>query len=1003
MRVWGHVPSEETRKQGVSRAALSGATRRQLMQEALQTVLSSGRADRAAIWMETAANDAPADVNALPDFHGIVIADHGDHTPAEWTRLSSEVPIVTELLQGQKTIEQDLDGSRDPLMISVLVGLRRALWTPVVSAGRVHGIILAGSRKKQMPLPTQLVESVAAELALACELEETRRFAQQYQQDIASVRRLLTVDSAQALGETLQNLVDSCTERQSGLAAVFAAIGRWQTPEDPATRAARNAPVPRTSATPQREMKFRWRSGDAGWTSSLHREPLRALWERAADSHSLVGGEPAGAHAKGQVAPIVAFPLEAGGQTLGVLVVGMRPGAAALPVIERLELKAAFAASVLLREQRLEELRQAATQSEALLHASDQAIALLDEAGNITALSHSARELLYEGCPALRPAQAAEEWLGDSLRAFDIGTSHIIYLPNNAPLHVRLDGIGPNAGALVVLDPPQDGAATQPRATRSEAELRSVLEWLEEGVLLFDARQNLRVMNSRFAQMAGLKPQEISSMKTFEELVARLSSQAADPMRFAHDWRDLARGIESGRREELELARPVPRVLERAACPVLDSRGVPLGRVEIYRDLTAQRIFQSKLLQTEKLASLGQMLTGIVHELSNPLTTILGYAQRLLLRSDDRGHALEARQIYEEAERASAILRQVLLSAHESRPERRTVALNEIVSRAMEFQRFGLATEKVRIELDLDPALPCIDGDAGQLQQVLMNLISNARQALESTSKGGNIIVRTKCIGDRRVLLQVQDNGPGIPQAILARIFDPFFTTKPAGIGTGLGLSIVLGIVREHGGQVHVTTPPAGGAKFSLEFPALPESQVAEIADRQKTKLEPVPRALPATETLEVARGGALLAPWAGARVLVVEDEPTVAQLIADVLEDEGLQVEALLDGREALRRAAAEPFDLVICDMKMPGLDGQHFYDSLARSAGARSKRFLFVTGDALAAHTREFLERNHLPLVAKPFRVEELTEQVRRVLAEAAPKKVYPRADTRTKVARK
>ena len=128
-----------------------------------------------------------------------------------------------------------------------------------------------------------------------------------------------------------------------------------------------------------------------------------------------------------------------------------------------------------------------------------------------------------------------------------------------------------------------------------------------------------------------------------------------------------------------------------------------------------------------------------------------------------------------------------------------------------------------------------------------------------------------------------------------------------------------------------------------------------------------------------------------------------MAQLIADVLDDEGLRVEVLLDGRAALRRAAAEEFDLVICDMKMPGIDGQHFYDSLARSEEARSKRFLFVTGDVLAAHTREFLERNHLPHVAKPFRVEELTEQVRSVLAEAAPKKASARANTRTKVARK
>jgi CheY-like chemotaxis protein len=120
-----------------------------------------------------------------------------------------------------------------------------------------------------------------------------------------------------------------------------------------------------------------------------------------------------------------------------------------------------------------------------------------------------------------------------------------------------------------------------------------------------------------------------------------------------------------------------------------------------------------------------------------------------------------------------------------------------------------------------------------------------------------------------------------------------------------------------------------------------------------------------------------------GARVLVVEDEPTVARLIADVLEDEGMQVDVLLDGREALERAARQSFDLVICDMKMPGLDGQHFYKSLERSGNPLRDRFLFVTGDVIAAQTREFLERHRLPHVAKPFRVEELTDKVHGVLA--------------------
>jgi two-component system NtrC family sensor kinase len=386
------------------------------------------------------------------------------------------------------------------------------------------------------------------------------------------------------------------------------------------------------------------------------------------------------------------------------------------------------------------------------------------------------------------------------------------------------------------------------------------------------------------------------------------------------------------------------------------------------------------------LAALGQMVTGIVHELSNPLTSILGYAQRLVLRSGRTDQVHEAQQIYDEAERASAILRQLLLTARDSRPERRRVALNQVVSRAVELQRFNLAAKKIRLELDLDPVLPFVQGDSGQLQQVLMNLIGNARQAMEGQGQSGTIQVRTRRIAEHRVLLDVSDDGPGIPSAIQARIFDPFFTTKPAGIGTGLGLAIVLGIVREHGGHIRVTSPPEGGTTFSVELPAAAVLEIPEPAKEKKRPAEARVERLPSEEPLGSAQVGAILAPWAGIRVLVVEDEPTVARLIGDVLEDGGLRVHVLLDGREALERVRQESYDLVICDMKMPELDGEQFYQAL-RDSPVRG-RFLFVTGDVLAARTRDFLERNRLPHLAKPFRVEELTEKINSVLAEFGPR---------------
>src|SRR5260370_26467062 len=381
--------------------------------------------------------------------------------------------------------------------------------------------------------------------------------------------------------------------------------------------------------------------------------------------------------------------------------------------------------------------------------------------------------------------------------------------------------------------------------------------------------------------MGGFTTVDAGKIKAVGGLIGRLQTHAAEPARFAERWRELARGIQGGVREELQMAHPAPRVIERAGRPVLDLLGRQLGRVEVYRDLTAQRVFHSKLLQTEKLAALGQMVSGVAHELSNPLTSIMGYAQRLLARQDLPGRTEEVRQIYQEAERAGTNLRQLLLNARETLPERRPVSLNQIVQRVMDLHRFSLAAEKIRVELDLAPALPFVKGDPGHLQQVLMNLVGNARHALEQHGQGGTIRLRTKRIAERRVLLEVADNGPGIPQAILARIFDPFFTTKPAGVGTGLGLAIALSVVREHDGQVHGSSPPQAGPVFQIELPAASDMAHDEPLGSPLPALSSLHSGMPKPASSE-NRFGMTSGSRRVARVLGVEDEPTVARLIAD-------------------------------------------------------------------------------------------------------------------------
>ena len=1013
MRIRAKAAEKEWTGRGVARAALDGASRKELLLEALRALTQQGSPGRIGVWLEADGNANPQNKN-IAGFHGTVWERGNLEPPQEWAHLSVEPPLPEELLLRGNTVEQDLEASPPNPILGLLGGLRHALWVPIEGKEQLKGVILAGSKGKQPACSREHVESVAAELALALGLEEEQRITRQRKEDLGAVRRYLAQHAAASSEEALlSNLVESCTGTLAdgdGPGAAFAVIGALQ--------------QSREKSDEGFSVDFHWRSGDDSWTYAIESEPLANIWRRALEARRAIGSAPQMGRAQGPVTRIVAFPLESEGQLLGTLVVGLPGSAVSLSTFDRLELRAVMAASALRQRRRKEEESLLAAWPHALLDCLSEPLLLLDEAGKITAASRGARELMGLASKPKRPEPTgipthtyfAELFCGrdrEHLRTWMRGARDRgakrggtdnefsrAELHNGVAVQLRL-AVPVEGQATVILLKPLVSRKSAGPADHAEIELQNVIEWLEEGVILFDAQDNIRAMNTRFEQFAGFAPEESGKIKTLEGLIGRLRGHAAEPALFTERWRELARGIEGGVRQELQMMHPSPRILERAARPVLDPVGRLLGRVEIYRDLTAQRVFHSKLLQTEKLAALGQMVSGVAHELSNPLTSIQGYAHRLLARQDLPGRTEELRQIYQEAERAGAILRQLLLNARETLPERRPVSLNQIVHHAMDLQRFSLAAEKIRLEIDLDPALPFVQGDPGHLQQVLMNLVGNARQAIEQNGQGGTIRLRTKRISEKRVLLEVADNGPGIAQAILARIFDPFFTTKPAGVGTGLGLAIVLSVVREHGGQVHVLSPPQGGAVFQIELPAAAETAQDEALG------SPLPGWKHFLPEGAVAAGREnRLAPTVetgkGAHVLVVEDEPTVARLIADVLEDEGMQVEVLLDGRQALDCAARQTFDLVICDMKMPGLDGQHFYKSLERSGNPLRERFLFVTGDIIAAQTREFLELNHLPHVAKPFRVEELTEKVHDVLAITAHHQPPPAEAPRKNAAR-
>ena len=601
----------------------------------------------------------------------------------------------------------------------------------------------------------------------------------------------------------------------------------------------------------------------------------------------------------------------------------------------------------------------------AVFDSSGEALIVADRKGLIQQANLRARELLRLKDSFISKAGLLDFFVTPSTADFSDFTAQArtsgamamrdAMLATGFPIRITLRCALP--GSQSVLLCLEDGSLVQRaerKARQVEAEISSVLDAVEVAIVVFDSTGRLRFSNARFAQYFSLDILQLRKLEGFEELESLVAKRFRDPGIFSAPWKSFTGGDGVPRHDELEMTRPSKRVLERFSRPVLDGEGRPTGWLELYNDVTGEREIQSKLLQTEKMAALGQLVSGIAHELNNPLTTIMGYGQLLLGHGLTPPQLAEARKVFQEAERARRIVKNLLYFARENRPERTRVNLNEIVERTLALRSYELRVENIVIECDLAPNLPETMADPHQLQQVILNLLANAEQALLEDRGQGHVWIRTHRIRGNRISLEVSDDGPGIPTEVGSRIFDPFFTTKPSDVGTGLGLSIVYGIVHQHDGEVRFENRPGAGARFIVELPLVAVQPRDPEASRN----------LGAEREPNIARG----------RILVVEDEPTVAQLMVDVLREEGHQVEAVLDSQEGLTLLSRSRYDLVLCDLRMPRLDGPAFYATLVRAGSAEHQRIIFVTGDTLAPRTLEFLETNKLPYLSKPFLVEEL-----------------------------
>jgi PAS domain S-box-containing protein len=536
---------------------------------------------------------------------------------------------------------------------------------------------------------------------------------------------------------------------------------------------------------------------------------------------------------------------------------------------------------------------------------------------------------------------------------------------------------------------------------RAKREWEVTFDAIRDGIMVLDRDCRIRRANWGMGIMLGTTPSLLVGKTCHESVFARpapcthcplVPHGAARPFK-AHECEDVIDG----------------RAVQVAMYPLIAEDGSLSGLVSIVRDISERKkeerefrlmheelvrahgtlqgsveqlkAAQTQLVQSEKMAAVGQLISGVAHELNNPLTGIIGYTQLLQDTDDVSSIPPEKLQKYvrymgREAARCQKIVQNLLTFARRNEPEKRAVDLNDIVRRTIELKAYDLRVNDIAVHQDLAASLPATMADAHQLQQVLLNVLVNAQQAIRGGAGRGSIHVRTRVSARpeavprpehdaaRWLVVEIEDDGPGFDDEVKARLFDPFFTTKEVGQGTGLGLSICYGIVKEHLGYITAHRAPGGGALFRLELP------VMEPRDRKKPVRDAGQPAAPAPP---------------GRRILVIDDEATICDMVRDILQLDGHLVDTARNGQAGLVALKQERYDCVLADLKMPEVDGMTLHATLLERDPEAASRMIFMTGDMLSESSRAFLERTGNPYLAKPFSIQDLRSRIASILADA------------------
>jgi len=370
---------------------------------------------------------------------------------------------------------------------------------------------------------------------------------------------------------------------------------------------------------------------------------------------------------------------------------------------------------------------------------------------------------------------------------------------------------------------------------------------------------------------------------------------------------------------------------------------------------------QEQFVQAAKMSAIGQLVSGVAHELNNPLTVILGYTELTQMRLRATGEDPKQLRLMEDlqihAERCRKIVANLLQFARQVLPHLEIVWVNDVVEQVLQLREYELSIRNIRLERDYDPSNPILCGDLNKIQQVALNLLNNAYDAIREAGRAGTICVRTSTLDDQ-IVLEVADDGTGVRD--IERVFDPFYTTKDVGQGTGLGLSVCYGIVKEHRGEIRAENL-AKGARFVVTLPR------GDLAAATKPKEARAHLRLPGKKF----------------QALVVDDEEPLVRLQCAFLSSLGMEVAGRRSGEEAVRYLTEHAVDIVVSDVRMPGsVDGPELYEWVRANRAELSHRFLFVSGDLIGLNTSEFFLDTTVPCLQKPFKFDDYVDAIRQVL---------------------